>query len=178
MGGCNVSPSPTDVPDQKFLNVASHGESVPWLFCPWPNHPIPKIRFDWAKRHLTSNCCAALALRSGGVLCVGRACIQRRGANPINLVIGVDKTGQMPHWSIRCRRPTEQVPCFTRSRVGTHWSGAQYPRDALFKGHNIQEFSVGDTWSGTHQPCMGPGIPLEVELFRTLPTENSANRPV
>jgi hypothetical protein len=36
-------------------------------------------------------------------------------------------------------------PCVTRSRVGTHRSGAQYPRDALFKGRNIQELSVGDT---------------------------------
>ena len=31
------------------------------------------------------------------------------------------------------------------SRVGTHWSGAQYPRDAFSKGRNIQELSVGDT---------------------------------
>jgi hypothetical protein len=36
-------------------------------------------------------------------------------------------------------------PCVTKSRVGTHWSGAQYPRDTLFKGRNIQELSVGDT---------------------------------
>jgi hypothetical protein len=36
-------------------------------------------------------------------------------------------------------------PCVTRSRVGTHQSGAQYPRDNLFKGRNIQELSVGDT---------------------------------
>ena len=34
------------------------------------------------------------------------------------------------------------------SRVGTHWSGAQYPRDALFKGRNIQEFSDGDASVG------------------------------
>ncbi len=32
--------------------------------------------------------------------------------------------------------------------VGTHWSGAQYLRDALFKGRNIQELSVGDTSVG------------------------------
>ncbi len=35
-----------------------------------------------------------------------------------------------------------------RSRVGTHRSGTQYPRDALFKGRNIQELSVGDTSVG------------------------------
>jgi hypothetical protein len=35
--------------------------------------------------------------------------------------------------------------CVTRSRVGTHRTGAQYERDALFKGRNIQELSVGDT---------------------------------
>ncbi len=39
-------------------------------------------------------------------------------------------------------------PCVTQSRVGTHRSGAQYPRDALFKGRNIQELSVGDTSIG------------------------------
>ncbi len=35
--------------------------------------------------------------------------------------------------------------CLTRSRVGTHRYGAQYSRDALFKGRNIQELSVRDT---------------------------------
>ncbi len=33
------------VPDRKFLDVASLGQSVPRLFCPWTNHPIPKFRF-------------------------------------------------------------------------------------------------------------------------------------
>jgi hypothetical protein len=110
---------------------------IPWTKCPLailpltePSHPIP------------------LALQSGGILCVGRACIRRRGANPINLVRGVGEAGQTPHWSIRSLRQTELVPCLTRTRVGTHRSGAQYPRDALFKGRNIQEFSVGDTSVG------------------------------
>ncbi len=40
-------------------------------------------------------------------------------------------------------------PCVMKSRVGKHWSGAQNPRDTLFKGRNIQELSVG-----THQPCI------------------------
>ncbi len=31
--------------DPKFLDVASLGQSFPWLFCPWPNHPIPKFWF-------------------------------------------------------------------------------------------------------------------------------------
>ncbi len=35
-----------------------------------------------------------------------------------------------------------------RSRVGTHRSGAKYPREALFKGRNIQELSVRDTSVG------------------------------
>jgi hypothetical protein len=39
-------------------------------------------------------------------------------------------------------------PCVTRSRVGTHQSGPKYPRDALFKGRNIQEFSIRDTSVG------------------------------
>ncbi len=42
MGWCNVSPSLTDV-SRKFLDVASLGQSVLWLFCPWLNHPIPKF---------------------------------------------------------------------------------------------------------------------------------------
>jgi hypothetical protein len=32
-----------------------------------------------------------------------------------------------------------------RSRVGTHRSGAKYPRDTLFKGRSIQELLVRDT---------------------------------
>ncbi len=39
-------------------------------------------------------------------------------------------------------------PSVTQSRVGTPWSGTQYLRDALFKGRNIQELSVGDTSVG------------------------------
>ena len=68
--------------------------------------------------------------------------------------------------------------CFLRSmhyavRVGTHWSGAQYPRDSLFKGGNIQEHLVGDTWVGDtstlHQCRCNVSPPLtDVSL-----TENS-----
>ncbi len=124
--GCNVSPSPTDV---------SPTENS------WMLHPLDKVSLDcfapdWTIPSLNSDLI--------GVLCVGRACIRRRGANPINLVRGVGEAGQTSHWSIRCRRPTELAPCLTLSRVGTHRSGAWYPRDALFKGSNIQEFSVGD----------------------------------
>ncbi len=39
-------------------------------------------------------------------------------------------------------------PCLRWSRVGTHRSGTQYPRDALFKGRNIHELSVRDTSVG------------------------------
>jgi hypothetical protein len=35
-------------------------------------------------------------------------------------------------------------PCVTRSRVGTHWSGAQY-----------NTFQSGTHRSGTHKPCIG-----------------------
>ncbi len=63
------------------------GCCIPWTKCPLailpltePSHPFELI------------------------LCVGRACIRRRGANPIR---GVGEAGQTPHWSIRCRRPTE-----------------------------------------------------------------------
>ncbi len=133
--GCNVSLSPTDV---------SSTENS------WMLHPLDKVSLGYfaPDRTIPSLCVA--------VLCVGRACIRRRGANPINLVRGVGEAGQTPHWSIRCRRPTELVACLMQSRVGTHWSGAQYPRDALFKGRNIQEFSVGDTSvGGTSTLCAG-----------------------
>jgi hypothetical protein len=66
------------------------GCCIPWIKCPLAILPLaePSHPFDL-------------------ILCVGRACIRRRGANPINLVRGVGEAGQTPHWSIRCRRPTE-----------------------------------------------------------------------
>jgi hypothetical protein len=129
------------------------GCCIPWTMCPLailpltePSHPY--IQFWLSEATPDFQLSRALALWSGGVLCVGRACIRRRGANLINLVRGVGEASQTPHWSIRTRRPTELVPCWTRSRVGTHWSGAQYPRDALIKGRNMLEFLVGDTSVG------------------------------
>jgi hypothetical protein len=53
----------------------------------------------------------------------------------------------MGRW-IAAADPALCDPSVTQSRVGTHWSGAQYLRDALFKGRNIQELSVGDTSVG------------------------------
>ncbi len=103
-GAMLVHPRPM-CPDRKFLDVATLGQSVPWLFCPWPNHPIPLIWLSEATPDFKLP--RALAPRSGGVLCVGRVCIRRRGANPINLVRGVGEAGQTPQWFIRCRRPTE-----------------------------------------------------------------------
>jgi hypothetical protein len=123
---CNVSPSPTDV---------SPTENS------WMVHPLDKVSLGYFAPDRTIP-----SLNSDlSSLCVGRACIRRRGANPINLVRGVGEAGQTPHWSIRCRRPTELVPCLTLSRVGKHRSGTHYSRDSLFKGRIIQEFSVGDT---------------------------------
>jgi hypothetical protein len=51
-------------------------------------------------------------------------------------------------------------------QVGTHRSGAKYPRDALFKGRNIQELSVRDTSVGNtstlHQdPNVDPNTVLD-----------------
>jgi hypothetical protein len=40
-GQCYLVPD-RYVPDQKILDVAPLGQSVPWILCPWPNHPIPK----------------------------------------------------------------------------------------------------------------------------------------
>jgi hypothetical protein len=84
--GCNVSPSPTDV---------SPTENS------WMLHPLDKMPLDYFAPDRTI---PSLNSDLIGVLCVGRACIRRRGANPINLVRGVDEAGR---WSIRCRRPTE-----------------------------------------------------------------------
>ncbi len=119
-----------------------------------PDRTIPSLNSDWIERSDT-RLPRVLALRSGGVLCLGWACIRRRGANPINLVRGVGEAGQTPHWSIRCQRPTEATIAADGAssmldvvQVGTHRSGAQYPRDTLFKGRNIQEFSVRDTSVG------------------------------
>jgi hypothetical protein len=122
------------------------GCCIPWTKCPLANLPLtePSHPFDLIELP------RALALRSGGALCVGRACIRRRGANTINLVRGVGEAGQTPQWSIRRRRPTEAAIAAdgARSRVGTHRSGTQYSMDALFKGLNIQELSVEDTSVG------------------------------
>jgi hypothetical protein len=65
----------------------------------------------------------------------------------------------------RCRRPTEQVSCFMRSRVGTHRSGALYPRDALFKGATSKNFRSRKHRSGTHQPCIVNYDPEATDLF-------------
>jgi hypothetical protein len=116
------------------------GCCIPWTKCPLAILPLtePSHPFDL-------------------ILCVGRACIRRRGANPINLVRGVGEAGQTPHWSIRRRRPTEAAIAAdgARSRVGTHQSGTQYSRDALFKGRNIQELLVGDTSVGETSTGVG-----------------------
>ncbi len=55
--------------------------------------------------------------------------------------------------------------CVTESRVGTHQSGALYPRDALSKGHNIQELSVRDT-STLHPIFLGGGGEWDHLLYK------------
>jgi hypothetical protein len=67
-------------------------------------------------------------------------------------------------------------PCLMRSRVGTHRSGAQHSRDALFKGRNIQELSVRDTSVGDtstlHPLVVALGnlfLKLEIFLHRAFP---------
>ncbi len=82
----------------------------------------------------------ALALRSGGVLCVGRACIRRRGANQINLVRGVSEAGQTPHWSIRCRRPTEAAIAAdgASSMLDTVQGWDTSVRRTIYKGRSVQ----------------------------------------
>jgi hypothetical protein len=60
-----------------------------------PEQTIPSLNSDLIERSDTR--LPTVARFSAGVLCVGRACIRRRGANPINLVRGVGEAGQMPH---------------------------------------------------------------------------------
>ncbi len=57
-------------------------------------------------------------------------------------------------------------PCVTRSRVGTHRSGAQNPRNTLFKVRNIQELSVGDTLVGDTSILHGSRAHPEDEMFK------------
>jgi hypothetical protein len=59
-------------------------------------------------------------------------------------------------------------PCVTQSRVGTHWSGAQFPRDALLKGCNIQELSVGDTSVGETSTLHSNTNRCILELYEKL----------
>ncbi len=45
-------------------------------------------------------------------------------------------------------------PFVTHSRVGTHCSGAQFPRDALFKGCNISVIFRRSNHPDTHTPLL------------------------
>ncbi len=65
----------------------------------------------------------------------------------MGLGLGQFRRFPMGRW-IAAADPALCNPSVTQSRVGTHWSGAQYLRDALFKGRNIQELLVGDTSVG------------------------------
>ncbi len=80
------------------------------LVRPWPMCPRPKILgccTPWTKCPLAILPVTEPSHPFDLILCVGRACIRRRGTNPINLVRGVGEAGQTPHWSIWRRRPTE-----------------------------------------------------------------------
>ncbi len=129
------------------------GCCFPWTKCPLAILPLtePSHPFDLIERSDTRLPTAARfsAAKRWSSMC-GPNVHPTEGRQSINLVRGVGEAGQTPHWFIRCRRPTEAAIAAdgARSRVGTHWSGTQYPREALFKGRNIQEFSVGDTSVG------------------------------
>jgi hypothetical protein len=60
-----------------------------------------------------------------------------------------------------------------RSRVGTHRSRAEYPRDALFKGCNIQEFPVRDTSVGDTSTLHQKGCNVCPSPTDVSPTGNS-----
>ncbi len=129
------------------------GCCIPWTMCPLanlpltePSHPLDlsersdtrlptAARFSAAKRW-SSMCGPSVHLTEG-----------RQSNKP-----GQGRRGSRPDAPLihRRRRPTEAAIAAdgARSRVGTQRSGTQYPRDALFKGRNIQELSVGDTSVG------------------------------
>ncbi len=98
-----VHPRPM-CPDRKFLDVASLGQSY---FA--PDRTIPSHPFDLIERSDTRHQTAARfsAAKRWSSMCGPSVHLRRRGANPINLVMGVGEAAQMPHWSIRRRRPTE-----------------------------------------------------------------------
>ncbi len=134
---CNVSPSMC--PRPKIL-----GCCIPWTKCPLSNLPLtkPSHPFDLIERSDTRLPTAARfsAAKRWSSMC-GPSVHPTEGRQS-------NKPGQgrsdapLIHWAPEADG--------ARSRVGTHRSGTQYPRDALFKGRNIQELSVGDT-STLHQ---------------------------
>jgi hypothetical protein len=65
-------------------------------------------------------------------------------------------------------------PCMTRSRVGTHRSGAQYQRDAFFKGRNIQELSVGDTSKGCNVISSPTDVSPKKKSLMFRPLDNAS----
>ncbi len=167
-----VRPSPM-CPRPKIL-----GCCIPWTKCPLailpPDQAIPSLS-------------RALVLRSGGVLCVGRACIRRRGANSINLVRGVGEAGgQTPHWSIRCRRPTEAAIAAdgASSMLDVFQGRDTLVRDTISKRRFVQgaqhprvfgrDTSVGDT-STLHQFFQ---IFLKISLTWCLPSAHCTSRKI
>ncbi len=125
-------------PRPKILGCCILWTKCPSAICLWPNHPIPLIGLSEATPDFQLP--RALALRSGGVLCVGRACIWRWGANPIILVRGIGEAGQTPHWSIRCQRPTEAA--IAADRASSMLDAVQGRdtsfRDTISKGRFVQ----------------------------------------
>ncbi len=124
------------------------GCCIPWTKCPLAILPLtePSHSFDL-------------------ILCVGRACIQRRGANPINLVRVVGEAGQTPHSSIRRRRPTEAAIAAdgASSMLDAVQGRDTLVRDTMSKGRIVpgaqhpRIFGRG-TSVGTHQPCIKIGV--------------------
>jgi hypothetical protein len=111
--GCNVSLSPTDVSPMENSWMLNLLDKVSLEYFA-PDQTIPSLNPDLI-----------------GVLCVGRACIRRRGANPINLVRGVGKAGQTSHRSIMCRRLTEDA---IAADGASFMLDAVQGRDTLVKG--------------------------------------------
>jgi hypothetical protein len=145
---CNVSPSPTDVSPTENSWMLHPLDKVSLGYFA-PNRTIPSLNSDLIERSDTRLPTAARfsAAKRWSSMCgpivhptEGRQSNKpgqgRRPSRPdgplIHKAPEADGASSMLEWS----------------RVGTHWSGGQFPRNALFKGRIIQEFSVGDASVG------------------------------
>jgi hypothetical protein len=165
--GCNVSPSPTDVSPTENSWMLHPLEKVSLGYFA-PDQTIPSLSFDLLERSDTRLPTATRlsAAKRWSSMC-GLRVHTTEGSQSKNLVRGVGEASQTPHWSIRCRRPTEvAIAADGASSMLDGWRGPGSGH--IGQGHNIQgtlcsrgatskNFRSGTHRSGTHQPCIHNG---------------------